>query len=117
MKGRSASRRGNHAVHWDTELGRADSVQIALIDHFSARGLRHVYGRGDHFPGKPVFHMDIWRRRDGVLMARFWSRGNDVDWDSWAVFGFETAVHATGDESWAPEDLRVQYSNWVLANF
>jgi hypothetical protein len=99
--------------------GTTTVASIEAIDHFSARGMRRVYGRGDHFDRR-TFHLDIWRNRNNRLLVRFWSYCNDVDGESWELFGVPAAQFLTGqpfNESWVPDCLRNQYDQWVVANF
>lgn len=113
----------NTTTIWDHPY-RCDSntttvAKVEQIEHFSARGMRRVYGRGDHFERR-AFHLDIWRDRNNRLMVRFWSYCNVVVGESWEIIGVPGAQLLTGppfDETWVPDCLRKQYDQWVLANF
>lgn len=108
------------AVIWESPCTGDSNASVTEIDDFSARGLRRVYGRGDHYPGRPAFNMDIWRDRTGRLLARFWSRSDEVDSESWDILGVRDADSLNGppfDERWVPDCLRKQYGKWVIANF
>lgn len=102
-------------VHWDQTIQHAPQVKVAAIENFSARGMRRVYGRGDRFKNWTL-SLDLWKTKDGRLLARFWSRSQEVDWESWEVIGLEQADYSYADERWVPWCLRKAYDNWVLAN-
>jgi hypothetical protein len=108
-------------VDWNTEIVPDTRIYIELIDWFSARGMRRVYGRGDVFLGKGTFNMDIWLNRHGRLLARFWSRCNDVDGRSLEIVGLSpTAIpdrkpNAAFEDSWIPQRLREEYEDWIIA--
>jgi hypothetical protein len=53
-------------TYWQSEAPAAKAF-VMEIDHFDARGMSRVYGRGDHFGRYRSFHMDIWKTRDGRL--------------------------------------------------
>ena len=67
--------------------------------------------------------MDVWITRDGRVLARFWSRCDDVDPRSYEVFGFKPVLPRQDDvlprfsERNAPGALRREYDNWMLTNF
>jgi len=46
-------------TYWDSKPPETDAT-VEEIDHFDARGMRRVYGRGDHFGRHRSFNMDIW---------------------------------------------------------
>ena len=56
-------------VYWGEPFNGEPNATLEAIGHFDARGMRRVYGRGDHF--KRVFNMDIWKDRNDRLLARF----------------------------------------------
>ena len=101
-------------IAWDTEIAPTTSILIDHITWFNARGMRYVYGRGDHFGGKCSFNMEIWLATSGRLLARFWSRNNDVDRRSLEIVGLSSAEipEAFGD-SWIPQGLRAEYEDWI----
>ena len=54
-----------NGLYWETSAAPDSRVRLESIEHFNARGMHMVYGRGDHFGQRqPVFHMDIWQTRD-----------------------------------------------------
>ena len=118
-------------VCWENN-GLTDSqIEIHFIGHFDARGMRRLYGRGDHFPGQQgdifairrrIFNMDIWADRNNRVFARFWSRSDDVDCCSYEITGMSLVNfdrHATAqlNECWVPQRLRYEYDEWIIINF
>jgi hypothetical protein len=106
-------------VHWEIDGPDCTTIRVKAIVHFDARGMRRVYGRGDHV-GRLTFNMDVWKSAVGLLHVRFWSRSSEVDWESYQVMGMpsdllEVQVFENFDESWVPEKIRDEYDNWVLA--
>ena len=99
-------------VTWDQKSKQDAGVTCESIEGFSARGMTRLYGRGDHF-GKRTLNLDLWRSGDGRVLARFWSRSNEVDWESWAVTGGQTDAQ---DEHPVPQCLRDQYDAWARSN-
>jgi hypothetical protein len=83
--------------------------------------MHHVYGRGDHYGRGYVFDMDVWLRKDGHMLARFWSRSAMVDSLSIELIGFSRlqSLPKRGsrgtelDEGWVPWCLRSEYSAWI----
>ena len=110
----------NSIVFWEHQY-RGDSnatTTVEAIEHFDARGMRFVYGRGDQFERR-AFHLDIWRNSSNRLFARFWSQCNDVDRESHELFGVADTQKLAGppfDVTWIPNCLRKHYDTWVLAN-
>lgn len=110
-------------VDWNTEQGMKDKhIRVSEIAHFDARGKRSIYRRGDKFPGKACFNMDIWMDKTGRLLARCWSHGTDVDWRSFEVVDLASDLipqtHSNNnDDSWIPEALRREYEEWVREEF
>ena len=100
--------------YWDSEGPNSPEVYIEEIDHFDARGKVRVYGRGDHFVEKD-FNMDIWRGRDRMMIVRFWSKDEDIDWRAFKIVGMLytdiTGHRRMGD--WIPYCLRVEYDGWI----
>lgn len=88
---------------------------VEAIADFSARGMHRVYGRGDQFRNRTL-NLDLWKTKDGRLLARFWSRSLEVDPESWEVMGFAGTDFPTGDERWVPQLLRQCYDSWVISN-
>ena len=88
-------------------------MALEVINDFDARGMHRVYGRGDRF-GRFTLNMDIWQARSGLLFVRFWSRSDDVDWESYQILGFPGArlrrhEMCGENEHWVPECLRREY--------
>ena len=106
-------------VVWDSEVPTATAISIQHVAWFDARGMRRVYGRGDHFANKLKFNMDIWRDRGGRLLGRFWSRNTDVDGRSIEVIGIppnaipNRSPETAFSDTWIPEALRQEYEDWI----
>lgn len=106
-------------IVWDTESPPNPSIRIENVPYFDARGMRRVYGRGDTFPKKCSFNMDIWRDRNGRLLARFWSRSNDVDGCSLEITGLSPdaipnrQADTAFSDAWIPNALRKEYEGWI----
>ena len=107
---------------WDSQPP-AIKAQVEELDHFDARGMCRVYGRGDHFGRHRYFHMDIWETRDGRLLMRCWSGCQDIDWRSFEIKGVALAKIPEGNkrtgfgESWVPKAVRNAYDQWILEEF
>lgn len=96
----------------------ASGIEVNHVDHFDARGMRRVYGRGDHHCGGRTFNMDVWLTRSGRLLARFWSRSSEVDGVSLEIIGFSPTLPprrkgAALDARWVPQCLRDEYDDWI----
>ena len=103
--------------HWESEPPTGSSSRVEEIDHFDARGMRRVYGRGDHFV-RLVFNLDVWRSRNGRLFVRFWSRSKGISWCSFELLGTKVPdVTFPSSDHWIPECLREQYDDWVVDCF
>jgi hypothetical protein len=46
-------------VVWEKPSRRGSGIKVNYIDHFDARGMRLIYGRGDHYGGGCTFNMDV----------------------------------------------------------
>ncbi len=103
---------GSAFVTWDQKSKQGAGVTCAPIEGFSARGMTRLYGRGDHF-GNRTLNLDLWEAGDGRVLARFWSRSDEVDDESWAVTGGQT--DAKGEHQ-VPQCLRDQYEVWARSN-
>jgi hypothetical protein len=117
-------------VSWDNNGIKDSQIELHFIEPFDARGMRRLYGRGDHFPEwrsdlftrrRRAFNMDVWKDRNNRVFARFWSRSDDVDWCSYEIIGMSLANydrHATAplDECWVPQCLRTEYDEWIVTN-
>jgi hypothetical protein len=105
-------------TYWESEAPEMD-VTMEEIDHFDARGMRRVYGRGDSFGRYRSFNMDIWKTRDERLLMRCWSRCREIDWRSFEIRGADLAEipergKSSGfQESWVPHATRLAYENWI----
>ena len=110
-------------LHWETDVPVDTPIEIEQIDRFDARGMRPVYGRGDHIGRRAAFNMDIWSNRNGDLFARFWSRHSEVDSLSLAIRGIPRDAipqrePKTGfSDGWIPQVLRQRYEDWILAEW
>ena len=108
-------------LFWETHSPRKSQARIEYIDAFDARGMRRVYGRGDHFGRKAALKMDIWRDKRGQLFARFWSRNSEVDELSIAIHGIRTdsipKPHkgAAFSDVWIPKVVRDEYTDWMTS--
>lgn len=107
-------------VYWEEKGPSKAGISVVMIEEFDARGMRRIFGRGDHFDRR-VFHMDLWQARSGRLFARFWSRGCDMERLSFEIIGFPPKrpiekYETCGDnEHWVPECLRREYDRWVIS--
>ena len=102
-------------VHWEQRIQSDSKITVEAIDDFNARGMHRVYGRGDQFK-KWRLNLDVWRNREGKLFARFWSRSNEVDRESWEVTCLAGTDFPFGNERWVPQCLRDRYDSWVTLN-
>jgi len=108
------------AVPWSTRGPTGRRIRWQYTSHFSARGMRRLYGRSDVF-GSWTANMEVWLAKDGRVFARFWSRSSDVDNLSYEVLGLKVppiakGAHADG-ERWVPVCLRHEYEDWVTSEF
>jgi hypothetical protein len=109
-------------VQWTSESPSEDA-EVEDIDHFDARGMFRVYGRGDHFGRHSSFHMDIWMTRDGRLMMRCWSLCADIGWRSFEIKGVDPVDIPERDkkvalsDSWVPKAVRRAYDQWIDEGF
>ena len=109
-------------IHWESDPPDIDAKAEA-IDDFNARGMRLVYGRGDHFGRHHTFYMDIWIAHDRRLLMRCWSRCGDIDWRSFEIKGVDTSEIPELDkkkglqDSWVPEAARNAYCEWIQEEF
>ena len=101
---------------WEYEIQADPGITVDYIDDFNARGMKKAYARGDYFGGsQPVFNLDIWKTKDGRILARLWSRGSQVGNESFEVLGCRDKDFPKQDERWVPQDLRRHYDNWILS--
>jgi len=109
-------------IPWNSEESTANAA-VEEIDHFVARGMRRVFGRGDHFGRYRTFNMDIWRDRGGRLLMRCWPQSNEVDWQSFEIKGIELSKIPDLDpnrgyqDAWIPKTVRDTYEEWIQGNF
>ena len=107
---------------WESDLPEFDAT-IEEIDHFDARGLCRVYGRGDRFMKNRTYNMDIWLDKTGNLMMRFWTRSEYIPWRSFEIRNFdlskipEMKYPPAFDEHWIPKSVRESYEEWVYEEF
>lgn len=98
----------------------AAAVRLICCEDFDARGMRRVYGRTDHY-GRSAFNMDIWLKRDGRLLMRFWSKSSEVDGESYEIIGIEPTVIPVPQpgmplaEEWVPEVVWKEFDRWVTS--
>lgn len=110
-------------IYWESNapINPPGAVNIARIGHFTARGMRRVYGRIDHFGGG--FNLDIWKNNTGRLFMRCWSRYSDYDSASFEIIGATPPeVHKLGGvpqltDDWVPKGVRETYEEWVKEEF
>ena len=112
-----ANRPLRDGVYCEQDIQPEPQITVIEIEHFNARGKRRVYGRGEYFDRQPAFHLDMWKSQDGLLFARFWSRGGEVSWRSYEIAGHGEVDFPVQDERWVPQVLRELYGRWVTANF
>jgi len=99
------------------------TAKVEEIDHFVARGMRRVYGRGDYFGPHHSFNMDIWMDRNQRLLMRCWSRCIDFDWRSFEIKGLNKSDIPKPDKTiglqdfWLPKAVRNAYENWIMEEF
>jgi hypothetical protein len=106
---------------WNTPARHSSKIEVKYIDRFDARGMRHLYGRGDHYGRGRTFNMDVWLTQDGRMLARFWSRSSMVDLVSIEVSGLSPKPPllkpgnrvTEPNERWVPWCLRNEYSGWI----
>lgn len=106
------------SMYWETD---APDYPVTLVEteHFDARGMKRVYGRGDYFQRYRTFNMDIWKDRSGRLFMRFWSRSGDVDWRSYELKGMDGSTipvdihHSDCIDYWVPIRVRDAYEQWI----
>lgn len=107
-------------VAWDTEGASNRRIGITMIDDFDARGMHCLYVRTDTFPKKHSFNMTIWKDRKDRLLARFWSRGKYIEWESYEIIGIKTESILRFQEKdrytdkWIPKCLRDAYDEWII---
>ena len=109
---------GTLLTHWESDAPDTGAL-VTEIEHFNARGMRRVFGRGDHFGRHCSFNMDIWKTRDGRLLMRCWSRCEDIDWHSFEIKGVDMVEIPDRDKkmgfekSWVPKAVRKAYDQWI----
>ncbi len=113
---------------------RIKSIELFCVKPFSARGMKCLYGRGDHYPmsnskivqqvfglgenARPmVCMMDMWLRKDGCVFARFYTRRRRVDKWWFEVRGLKLPAEWKRADflsgKCVPEALRDRYEEWV----
>lgn len=99
------------------------TVEVIEVNHFSARGMRRVYGRGDHFGGGRTFNLDIWKNRNGQIFMRCWSYYSDYYPRSFLISGVNPPLMPKVDgmpdlrEEWIPQIVRDTYDEWAREEF
>ena len=111
-------------TYWEFPAPRkTKNVSVDDVDHFDARGMLRVYGRGDHFTGYCTFNLDIWLTKDDRLLMRCWSRYMDIDGRSFEIKGLDTSKipkpekNKVLDELWVPDVVRKTYEEWIQAEY
>ena len=105
-------------TYW-TSMPSKEIAKVEECDHFNARGMLCVYGRGDHFVRR-TFNMAIWLKRDGRLLMRLWSRNLDTDGRSFGILGVDRsnipAPHPPAGlvDYWVPKAVREAYDKWIM---
>ena len=110
---------------WFTEPPEIEAgiVDVVEIDPFSAKGMRRVYGRGDHFGGGRTFQLDIWKNKNDQLFMRCWSHYSDYLPRSFSITGVNPQVNPKVDgkpdlrEEWVPQIVRDAYDDWAREEF
>jgi hypothetical protein len=110
---------------WSTEppVAKPGIVNVVEIDSFSAKGMRRVYGRGDHFGGGQTFQLDIWKNKHDELFMRCWSHYSDYLPRSFSIAGVNPQVNPKVDgkpdlrEEWVPQIARDAYDDWAREEF
>jgi len=111
-----------NTLPWESDVPDTDAI-VSEIEHFDARGMSRVYGRGDYFGRHWYFNMDIWRTRDGRLLMRCWSRCNEIDWRSFEIKGVDLSKISEHPkcmgfpDSWVPKAVRQAYEQWITEEF
>lgn len=112
---------GLHGLGWRSASPRT-KADIEEIDHFDARGMRCVYGRGDHFGRPHTYHMDIFLDRQGRLFMRWWARSKYIAWRSFEIKGVDTRkirpdnLRSEDKDRWVPRAARDSYAEWIMEN-
>ena len=110
-------------IYWYSSTPKTKNVSVEYVDYFNARGMRRVYGRGDHFSRFRIFNMDIWLTSTGRLLMRCWSRSQDVDGRSFEIKGLDISKIPKPDkkkgleDSWLPAVVRKTYNEWIEDEF
>ena len=110
---------------WFTEPPEIEPgiVDVFEIDPFSAKGMRRVYVRGDHFGGGRTFQLYIWKNKHDQLFMRCWSHHSDYLPRSFSITGVNPQVKPKVDgkpdlrEEWVPQMVRDAYDDWAREEF
>jgi hypothetical protein len=106
-------------LSWDPDKGPAYSQAIRILraPKTSRRGMRLIYGRGDHF-GKLSCGLDMLLRKDGCLFVLFYSPGKRVTYRSYELVGLKLPpLPERGEllrDDCVPEVLRDLYEAWAV---
>jgi hypothetical protein len=110
---------------WSTEPPETEPGDVAVveIEPFSAKGMKRVYGRGDHFGRGRTFQLDIWKNKHDQLFMRCWSHYSDYISRSFSITGVNPQVNpkVVGkpylSEEWVPQIVRDAYDDWAREEF
>ncbi len=92
-------------------------------DIFNARGMKHLFGRGDAYRGHCKYNLDIWKGRYNRIYMRFWSRSGEVDWESYEIIGIDIdslPINMGNDvkvDNWIPKEARDAYDSWIAGSY
>ena len=109
-------------IEFDRDAG-GYTLSQGHTDPFSAKGMRQVYGRGDHFGGGRTFQLYIWKNKHGQLFMRCWSHYSDYLPRSFPITGVNPQVNPKVDgkpdlrEEWVPQVVRDAYDDWAREEF
>jgi len=105
-------------IHWETQPPRHKDIRIEETGYFIARGMKRVYGRGDHYGRHHKFNVDIWTTSGGRLLMRCWSRCSEIDARSFEIFGIDVSQIPFPDkfgfcDDRLPYEIREEYDTWI----
>lgn len=110
--------KNSRMLPWESVVPNVSAV-IDIIDDFTARGMKRVFGRVDSYHKFRTFNLDIWKDKYDGLYMRCWSRSNHVNSLSFEIKGIdlnnipiECGKYKIVDV-WIPNVVRDEYGNWV----
>jgi len=114
-------KRSHENVAWHMKgPGRMKSIYLMGFPGFSARGMRLIYYRNDHYPfydaPSLACKMDIWQDKYGRILVRFYTRRPNLDQQYYELRGVKLPKKWSRNEfedNFVPEALRDCYSEWV----